>query len=86
MELERFKRYDALLLNFQFIDHLGRDALEITDDQGNTLFHYAVGCLDDSAILKLMEKGAALMRRNSAEITLDEDEDDDYLFESMVTC
>jgi hypothetical protein len=50
------------------------------------LFHYAVGCLDDSAILKLMEKGAALMRRNSAEITLDEEEDDDYLFESMVTC
>jgi hypothetical protein len=65
--------------SLQFIDHLGRDALEITDDQGSTLFHYAVGCLDDSAILKLMEKGAGLMRRNFAEVSFDEDDDDLFL-------
>ena len=47
----------------QFIDHLGTDALDICDDNGTSLFHYAVGCLDDSAILKLMEKGASLMNR-----------------------
>ena len=65
-----------LKYNFQFIDHLGRDALEIEDEQGNTLFHYAVGCLDDSAILKLMEKGACLMKRNNAEISIDDDDEE----------
>jgi hypothetical protein len=54
--------------------------LKISDDNGNTLFHFAVGCLDDSAILKLMEKGAPLMRRNWAEVSIDDD-DDEELFE-----
>ena len=61
----------------QFIDHLGTDALDICDDNGTSLFHYAVGCLDDSAILKLMEKGASLMNRNWTEVSVD-DEDEDY--------
>jgi hypothetical protein len=55
---------------------LGDEALEICDDDGHTLFHYAVGCLDDSAILKLMEKGAPLIKEYRTEVELDDDDED----------
>ena len=45
----------------KFIDYLGPDSLEMKDESGNTLFHYAVGCLDEISIQKMIEKGANLV-------------------------
>lgn len=50
-----------------FIDYLGPESLAMKDDSGNTLFHYAVGCLDDISIYKLIDKGANLMSKNESE-------------------
>jgi len=44
-----------------FIDYLGAESLALQDESGNTLFHYAVGSLDDKSIVKLVEKGANLV-------------------------
>ena len=41
----------------KFIDYIGPECLEMKDDNGNTLFHYAVGTLDDVSIYKLMDRG-----------------------------
>ncbi len=46
----------------KFIDYLGPESLQLEDDSGNTLFHYAVACLDESTIFQLVEKGANLVR------------------------
>ena len=66
-------------LNFRimskFLDHLGPEVMEKSDDTGNTLLHYAVGYLDEDSIYSLMIKGANLMRCNCTEkILLEEDE------------
>ena len=47
----------------KFLDHLGQEVLDMRDESGNSLFHYAVGCLDELSIYKLMELGANLMAR-----------------------
>lgn len=41
----------------KFIDYIGPECLTMKDDNGNTLFHYAVGTLDHTSIYKLMERG-----------------------------
>ena len=38
----------------KFVDALGAEALEMEDDSGNSLFHYAVGILDDVSIYKMI--------------------------------
>ncbi len=45
----------------KFIDYLGPESLRLQDDSGNTLFHYAVACLDDNSIYKMIVKGANLV-------------------------
>ena len=54
----------------KFIDYLGPDSLEMKDESGNTLFHYAVGCLDELSIQKMIEKGANLVRNQIEEFSL----------------
>ena len=39
----------------KFLEHLGAKEMQsIRDESGNTLFHYAVGCLDEDAIYHMM--------------------------------
>ncbi len=47
----------------KFIDYLGRESLTLQDESGNTLFHYAVGCLDATSIYKMVMKGANLVSK-----------------------
>ncbi len=58
----------------KFIDQLGPECLEMKDASGNTLFHYAVSCLDEHIIYRLLERGANLMSRNSAEVEVEVDD------------
>ncbi len=46
--------------------------MELVDDSGNTLFHYAVCSMDEVSILKLIEKGAGVMNRNFVEVPITE--------------
>ena len=38
----------------KFIEYLGPEVLNYADSSGNTLFHYAVGCLDEDSIYKVI--------------------------------
>ena len=57
----------------KFIDYLGNEALDIKDENGNTLFHYAVGCLDEQTIYKMMERGASLMSKNCIDVICEDE-------------
>ena len=59
----------------KFIDELGGDCLNMVDDSGNTLFHFAVGCVDEQLIYSMIEKGANLLSKNYAEVEVAEDAD-----------
>ena len=37
-----------------FIDELGAECLNLKDDSGNTLFHFAVGCVDEQLIFRMI--------------------------------
>ena len=37
----------------KFVEFLGPEVLNYCDSSGNTLFHYAVGCLDEDSIYKV---------------------------------
>ena len=56
----------------KFLDHMGPEVLDMRDVSGNSLFHYAVSCLDELSIYKLMELGANLMAKNRIEVSVDE--------------
>ena len=45
---------DDLKVMSKFIEHLGPEYLNFCDSSGNTLFHYAVGCLDEDSIYKVI--------------------------------
>lgn len=55
-----------------FIDYLGRECLDLKDSSGNTFFHYAVSYLGEQAIYALIERGANLMSKNTAEVNMEE--------------
>lgn len=57
----------------KFVDQLGSEILDLKDAGGNTLFHYAVGYLDEHLIYLLLERGANLMARNHTQVEVDED-------------
>ena len=38
----------------KFIDELGAECLNLKDDSGNTLFHFAVGCVDEHLIYRMI--------------------------------
>ena len=44
---------DDLQVVSKFIEYLGPEVLNYCDSSGNTLFHYAVGCLDEDSIYKV---------------------------------
>ena len=44
---------DDLQVMSKFIEYLGAEVLNYCDASGNTLFHYAVGCLDEDSIYKV---------------------------------
>eukprot|EP00094_Tigriopus_californicus_P001992 TCALIF_01920-PA protein Name:"Similar to ANK2 Ankyrin-2 (Homo sapiens)" AED:0.42 eAED:0.42 QI:11/0.75/0.4/0.8/1/1/5/0/1087 len=60
-------------LMVQFIDYLGSESLEMRDDNGNTLFHHAVACLDENSVTKLIEMGANLMNKTQVDVEIEED-------------
>ena len=45
---------DDLKVVSKFIEYLGPEVLNYCDSSGNTLFHYAVGCLDEDSIYKVI--------------------------------
>ena len=52
------KYYVDFRVMSKFIEHLGAEEMQtIRDESGNTLFHYAVGCLDEDAIYHMMSTG-----------------------------
>ena len=59
----------------KFLAHFGSSIQDVKDDSGNTLFHYAVGCLDEDSIYHMMSNGANLMSCNCKEVQMDEDEE-----------
>lgn len=59
----------------KFIDELGGECLNLCDDSGNTLFHFAVGCVDEHLIYRMIERGANLLSKNYAEVEVAEDAD-----------
>ena len=44
---------DDLQVISKFVEFLGPEVLNYCDSSGNTLFHYAVGCLDEDSIYKV---------------------------------
>ena len=44
---------DDLQVMSKFIEYLGPEVLNYVDASGNTMFHYAVGCLDEDSIFKV---------------------------------
>ena len=69
----------------KFIEHLGAEEMQnIRDESGNTLFHYAVGCLDEDSIYHMMSTGVDLMSTNHIEVAIDQ-QDYGFASEQMVT-
>ena len=58
----------------KFLEHLD-DIHDIRDEGGNTLFHYAVGYLDEDAIYHMMYTGADLMTTNCQEVLIEDVKD-----------
>ena len=56
----------------------------IRDESGNTLFHYAVGCLDEDSIYHMMSTGVDLMSTNHIEVAVDQ-QDYGFATEQLVT-
>ena len=70
----------------KFIEYLGPDVHNISDETGNTMFHYAVGYLDEESIYYLMKKAgpACLMMTNCTEVIVDQS-DHGFATEQLVT-
>ena len=68
----------------KFLEFLGQDVQNVRDETGNTLFHYAVGCLDEDSIFHMMIRGADLMCTNCTEVLIDQS-DMGFSTEQLVT-
>ena len=65
--------------------YLGAEEMQnIRDESGNTLFHYAVGCLDEDSIFHMMSTGVDLMSTNHSEVAIDQ-KDYGFATEQLVT-
>jgi len=55
---------DILIL---FIKHLKEENIDVQDDNGDTVLHYAVSINDEESIVKILEKNANVMIENRSE-------------------